>query len=67
MFFDDILIYSKSKIEHITHVKIVLAILKEQQLYAKSSKCSFGQSQVEYLGHDLSRRGESRFPQDTSC
>ncbi|WMV29806.1 hypothetical protein MTR67_023191, partial [Solanum verrucosum] len=39
VFIDDILIYSRSENEHIDHLRIVLQILKDQQLYAKFSKC----------------------------
>ena len=39
VFIDDILIYSKSKEEHEEHLKIVLQVLREHQLYAKFSKC----------------------------
>jgi hypothetical protein len=35
----------------------VLQLLKEQQLYAKSSKCFFGVKEVEYLGHIVSHEG----------
>jgi hypothetical protein len=54
VFFDDILIYSKSWEDHVQHVDKVLQILKEQQLYAKPSKCFFGVKEVEYLGHIVS-------------
>lgn len=57
VFFDDILVYSKSETDHLTHVRVVLTILRKQQLFAKSSKCSFGQYQVEYLGHVIDQRG----------
>ena len=57
VFFDDILIYSKSWEEHIQHVDRVLQILKEKQLYAKPSKCFFGVKEVEYLGHIVSHEG----------
>jgi hypothetical protein len=50
VFFDDILIYSKSWEDHVRHVDKVLQLLKEQQLYAKPSKCFFGVKEVEYLG-----------------
>ncbi|KAK8947224.1 hypothetical protein KSP39_PZI006735 [Platanthera zijinensis] len=57
IFFDDILIYSRSWEEHVEHVAQVLTILRQHQFYAKLSKCSFGQSEVEYLGHLVSAQG----------
>jgi hypothetical protein len=57
VFFDDILIYSKSWEDHVRHVDKVLQLLKEQQLYAKPSKCFFGVKEVEYLGHIVSHEG----------
>ncbi|KAK8919224.1 hypothetical protein KSP39_PZI021927 [Platanthera zijinensis] len=49
--------------DHLEHVRHVLTILRENQLFAKKSKCSFGQSQVEYLGHLVSARGVQADPQ----
>ena len=57
VFFDDILIYSKSWEEHIQHVDRVLKIVKETQLYAKPSKCFFWVKEVEYLGYSVSHEG----------
>jgi hypothetical protein len=57
VFFDDILIYRKSWEDHLQHVDKVLQLLKEQQLYAKPSKCFFGVKEVEYLGHIVSHEG----------
>jgi hypothetical protein len=41
VFIDDILIYSKNEEEHARHLRIVLTRLREHQLYAKFSKCTF--------------------------
>jgi len=41
VFIEDILIYSNSIKEHEEHLRIVLNILREKQLYAKLSKCEF--------------------------
>jgi hypothetical protein len=49
--FDDILIYSKTWTTHLAHVDRVLHILSQHQLFLKQSKCAFGASEVEYLGH----------------
>ncbi|GJY34568.1 putative reverse transcriptase domain-containing protein [Tanacetum coccineum] len=41
VFIDDILIYSKNKKEHEEHLKVILELLKKEELYAKFSKCEF--------------------------
>eukprot|EP00253_Pinus_taeda_P002639 PITA_02639 len=57
VFFDDILVYSKTWKEHRKHLEEVLSVLEKNQFYAKLSKCTFGQKEVEYLGHIISREG----------
>jgi hypothetical protein len=57
VFFDDILIYRKSREDHVRHVDKVLQLLKEKQIYAKPSKCFFGVKEVEYSGHIASHEG----------
>ena len=57
VFIDHILVYSKSKEEHEEHLRIVLWVLWEQQLYAKFSKCDFYKPQIHYLGHIISEIG----------
>jgi hypothetical protein len=54
VFLDDMLIYSKSEEEHEHHLRLVLQVLRENQLYAKLSKCSFYQKKIHYLGHIIS-------------
>jgi hypothetical protein len=54
VFLDDILIYSKSEEEHEKHLRMVLQVLREHQLYAKLSKCSFYKKNIHYLGHIIS-------------
>ena len=48
VFFDDILIYSPSYEQHLTHLEMAFETLKQHTLFAKRSKCSFGETQVEY-------------------
>ena len=57
VFFDDILIYSCSWEMHLEHVQVVLKILQKQQFVFKKSKCSFGQTKIDYWGHFISQKG----------
>nr|GEZ52449.1 putative reverse transcriptase domain-containing protein [Tanacetum cinerariifolium] len=57
VFIDDILIYSKSKQEHEEHLKLILELLKKEQLYDKFSKCEFWVPKVQILGHVIDSQG----------
>jgi hypothetical protein len=57
VFLDDILIYSKSEEEHEKHLRMVLQVLREHQLYAKLSKCSFYQRKYITWGISFQRKG----------
>lgn len=51
IFFDDILIYSRSFPEHMAHLQTTFEVLHANQFFLKFSKCTFATSEVEYLGH----------------
>ena len=57
VFIDNILVYSKSEKEHEGHLRVVLEILREKELFAKLSKCEFWLEEVKFLGHVISRDG----------
>ena len=57
VFIDDILIYSKTGEEHADHLRVVLKILRDHQLYGKLSKCEFWLEEVQFLGHVISAKG----------
>ncbi|GJU20675.1 putative reverse transcriptase domain-containing protein [Tanacetum coccineum] len=57
VFIDDILIYSESKEEHAEHLKLILELLKKEELYAKFSKCEFWLSKVQFFGHVIDSEG----------
>ncbi|GJY75931.1 putative reverse transcriptase domain-containing protein [Tanacetum coccineum] len=57
VFIDDILIYSRNKQEHKEHLKLILELLKKEELYAKFSKCEFWIPKVQLLGHVIDSKG----------
>jgi len=59
VFFDDILIFSDTWADHL---RIVLSTLQRHQLFVKRSKCAFGVSSIQYLGHIISADGVAMDP-----
>lgn len=57
IFFDDILVYSPSFEDHLTHLTQVFDCLTQGQFFLKATKCLFAQQQLEYLGHIVSHAG----------
>ncbi|XP_026419646.1 uncharacterized protein LOC113315600 [Papaver somniferum] len=67
VFFDDILIYNPDMASHLQHLKITLYLLHQHSLFAKMSKCTFGQPQIEYLDHIISGEGVVADPSKIEC
>ncbi|GJR70323.1 hypothetical protein Tco_0016388 [Tanacetum coccineum] len=57
VFLDDILIYSSNMEQHMYHLEQVLKLLRDNQFFAKFSKCCFGQQKVVFLGHVITSEG----------
>ena len=57
VFINDILMYSKDREDHDTHLQVVLETLRKEQLYAKMSKCEFWLREVSFLRHIVSEEG----------
>uniref|UniRef100_A0A2N9I063 CCHC-type domain-containing protein n=1 Tax=Fagus sylvatica TaxID=28930 RepID=A0A2N9I063_FAGSY len=57
VYFDDILVYSKSLDEHIEHLHCVLAVLRKEKLYANLKTCYFCLDKVVFLGYLVSGKG----------
>jgi hypothetical protein len=62
VFINDILIYSKNDSDPEEHLRMVLQKLRDNQLYAKFSKCEFWLDEVPFLGHIISKGGISVDP-----
>ena len=57
VFINDILVYSKDRENHDTHLRVVLETLRKERLYEKLSKCEFWLREVSFLGHIVSEEG----------
>ena len=62
VFFNDILVYSKSTADHLRHIHQVRTILKSHQLLANAKKSVFYQPKIEYLGHIINTTEVSTDP-----
>ncbi|CAI7839954.1 unnamed protein product [Closterium sp. NIES-53] len=54
VFIYDLLVYSRTREEHLKHLELVLSRLSEHRLYAKRSKCEFAKTKLSFLGHVIS-------------
>ena len=61
-FVDDVIIHSKSVMEHVQHVDKVLAIHASMGMKLNIKKCKVFQQEVEYLGHLVSEKGIRMIP-----
>lgn len=62
IFFDDILVYSKSGEKHLKHLRRVFEILKQHQYVVNKGKCVLATKKIEYLGHYISAEGVFTYP-----
>lgn len=56
-YLDDILIYSRTREEHVEYLRRVLQVLREAGLFAKMSKCEFFKTETTFLGMIVGRDG----------
>ncbi|GJR24881.1 reverse transcriptase domain-containing protein [Tanacetum coccineum] len=57
VYFDDILVFSKTVEEHLSHLREVFLVLREQKLYASGNKCHFLVDEVTFLGYVITGQG----------
>ena len=64
-YLDDIIIFSKTPQDHLTHIRKVLEKLQSAKLSMKMSKCNFFSKEIQYLGHILRATGIQPLPSKT--
>ena len=57
VYLDDILIFNQSCEDHLHHIQQVLQTLRQLKLCANLEKCTFGMTQVQYLGYIIDEWG----------
>ncbi|PKU86669.1 RNA-directed DNA polymerase [Dendrobium catenatum] len=67
VYFDDILIFSRSFEDHLCHLRSVLDTLREHQLYLNVAKCEFAVTNVSFLGFILTPEGIKTSPHKISA
>ena len=64
-YLDDIIIFSRTAEEHLSHIRKVFKKLQSAKLSMKLSKCHFFSKEIQYLGHILSTKGICPLPSKT--
>ncbi|MCO5559028.1 hypothetical protein L7F22_012620 [Adiantum nelumboides] len=57
VFFDDVIIYSKSMEEHKKHLQVIFQALRDNKLFINQKKSEFFLQEIQYLGHIISAKG----------
>lgn len=56
-YMDDIIVYSKTKDEHLKHLKEIFEILQESNMRIQMDKCKFMKREIKFLGHIVNGNG----------
>jgi len=67
VYMDDLLCFSPTLEQHLQDVREVLAILRQEKLFVKASKCEFGRTELGFLGHRVSAAGVAVDPRKVSA
>src|SRR5215212_6487944 len=57
VYIDDVAVFSKTREEHLQHLRIVFETMRKHKVFAKRRKCFFMQKKIPYLGHYISKEG----------
>ena len=64
---DDVIVFSATEEEHIVHVRQILQVLRQNNLYAKISKCEFNKPKMTFVGYVVSAEGIEMDPEKISA
>ena len=67
VYFDDILIYNKSRKEHLDHLKSIIQLLRRARFYVNLNKCTSMSNSVVFLGFVVSSKGIEMDPSKTQA
>lgn len=62
-YIDDILVASSSEAEHLQHLELLFKRLEQYNVVINPGKCKFGQSEVKFLGYNVSKEGSRPSPE----
>ena len=57
VYLDDVIVFSKSLVEHMKHLRAVFDQLRKARLMLNATKCKLICDEVEYLGHVVTKNG----------
>ena len=66
-YLDEIIIFSRTAEEHLTHIKQDFEKLRTTHLLVMLSKCNFFNKEIQYLGHIFSTKGIQQLPSKTQA
>ena len=64
---DDVIVYSEDPVQHVKHVRTILQIFRDNQLYAIVEKCEFDQPEMTFVGYRVSQAGIGIDPSKVSA
>ncbi|KII71683.1 Retrovirus-related Pol polyprotein from transposon 17.6 [Thelohanellus kitauei] len=67
VYIDDIVVFSNSMDEHLSHLDKIFTFLNNANLIIKKSKCVFLSKQVKFLGHIISEHGIRTDPEKVAA
>jgi len=67
IYLDDILIFSKTREQHLEHIREALKILEKNKFYLNSAKCEFEKEEIEFLGHVVGGNEVTPAPAKARC